>query len=239
LVALVARRKREADAAGGRVDHRRVERGADAAAEAHVGDVARTAVLRDIVDAGDHARGGAAAAAVEDANRDHRSARSDADHADRVVERRDGARDVGAVAVLVVGRGVADEAAAAAVSTRGPGGELDARVDHPGGGEGAGRAAADAGDAPGGFLRAGRRRRRPAGAALDRAVGEDLVLLAIFDVGIGGLDPLDRLVRHVGGEALDGDAVDVLDLGAAGLAARLASACALPRLTLPFLNTQM
>ena len=56
----------------------------------------------------------AAAATIEHADGDDRSARRDADHADRVVVGGDGAGDVGAVAVLVAaGRVAAEEGPAA------------------------------------------------------------------------------------------------------------------------------
>ena len=104
IVALVSGGEREADPARCGIDDRGVERRADAAAKAHVGDVARLAVGGDIVDAGDDARVGAAAAAIEDADRDHvlhparrRSRRS-------CFARGDDAGDVRAVAVLVGGR---------------------------------------------------------------------------------------------------------------------------------------
>ena len=54
------------------------ERRRDAATEAHVGDVACTSVLRDIVDAGDDARVAARPTTIENADRDHRSAGGDA-----------------------------------------------------------------------------------------------------------------------------------------------------------------
>jgi hypothetical protein len=58
--------------------------------------------LRDIIDAGNHARGGARAPAVKNANRNHGSAWCDSDHSNGIVERSNGTGDVSAVAILII-----------------------------------------------------------------------------------------------------------------------------------------
>src|SRR5690606_23045272 len=95
---LVARRDDEGDAGGDGVADRRVEGAVRAAAEGHVGDGRLDRVPRDPVDACDDLGGGAGARVVQHPHADDLGLLGHA-----VGAARDGAGDVGAVAVAVLG----------------------------------------------------------------------------------------------------------------------------------------
>lgn len=122
--------------------------------------------------------------------------------------------------VLVVRRQVACQKAAATARVDVEVGmrELDPRVDDPGRGERARDTAAHARDAPWLFLR-GLRRAAAAGRGrrADRRRGDDLVLFTIGDLGIGRLQPTDRLRRNVDVKTLDRGLVRAPQLPAARL----------------------
>ena len=122
-------------------------------------------------------------------------------------------------------------------------GEIDAGVDDPCGREAARRAAADAGDAPRGFLRrldaaaglAGRRSLQP-----DLDGRDDLVLLAKIDVRIGRLAVRNGLRRTCWPRSREAQRYRRASVcRRLAWTARLASAGALPRDTVFLLNTQI
>jgi len=181
------------------------------------------AVRGDIVDAGNHVGVRATAIAVENPDGDEYRAWAHSDNADGVVLGADDSRDMAAVAVRIVRRGIADEAAAARdIDIEVGMVEVDAGIDDPGRSASRTgiRSALHALDAPWKGLR-GRLRGGPAKhpeierPVLDRF--DFLVLLAKSDCGVVPLHVGRTIGRHRRRKAVDGVLVDVFDASAGRL----------------------
>ncbi len=184
-------------------------------AQAHVGHldvVGRIAVgprTGHPVDPADHLGGRASPGGIENLGGEDLGPRHHADDAQTVVLGPDRAGDVGAVAVVVVGRAARADAVAAALGDEVRVVEIDAGVDHRDVGcallpHVRGRRRADA-------PQSGRRGRLAGGEARDRldlAVGGHRSHLWV------GLEAIDLSLRQLGGEALDRAPVDVVSLEA-------------------------